>query len=193
MPASALPMVKTLRCSCGSFANIANVVAGKLPLNLWMQECPEPKTHGQNQTGCWPKLTVANSTPLWSGSSTCFARSVSHLLRALEDVPLAGYRICFPFRAGGYLDADGEDGFYGSRGRGGARAQSHHRSVRAGLRNAKAKGRRLGRPRKIQDAGTITRLRRQGRSWRAIGVELAISATTAYCEARKGRLEIPPR
>jgi DNA invertase Pin-like site-specific DNA recombinase len=37
--------------------------------------------------------------------------------------------------------------------------------VRAGLRNARAKGKRLGRPKKVLDAPEIARLRAQGRSW----------------------------
>ena len=40
--------------------------------------------------------------------------------------------------------------------------------VRAGLRNAKAKGRKLGRPRISVDSQEIARLRAQGRSWSTI-------------------------
>jgi len=40
--------------------------------------------------------------------------------------------------------------------------------VRAGLRNARAKGKRLGRPRVVLDAARIARLRTQGRSIREI-------------------------
>jgi DNA invertase Pin-like site-specific DNA recombinase len=40
--------------------------------------------------------------------------------------------------------------------------------VRAGLRNARAKGRRLGRPRVIVDAARIASLREQGHSWSQI-------------------------
>ena len=40
--------------------------------------------------------------------------------------------------------------------------------VRSGLRNARAKGRRLGRPRVALDAARIAALRAQGRSWREI-------------------------
>jgi len=43
--------------------------------------------------------------------------------------------------------------------------------VRAGLRNARAKGRRLGRPRVIVDASRIATLRTQGRSWAQIKTE----------------------
>ena len=47
--------------------------------------------------------------------------------------------------------------------------------VRAGLRNARAKGRRLGRPRVIVDASRIASLREQGRSWSQIKDETGIS------------------
>jgi len=51
--------------------------------------------------------------------------------------------------------------------------------VRAGLRNARAKGKRLGRPRAIVDAYKIATLRVQGRSWMQIVSELRISKGTA--------------
>ncbi len=51
--------------------------------------------------------------------------------------------------------------------------------VRAGLRNARAKGRRLGRPRVIVDASKIASLRAQGRSWAQIVVETGASKGTA--------------
>ena len=50
--------------------------------------------------------------------------------------------------------------------------------VRAGLRNAKAKGKRLGRPRKAVDRSRIARLRRSGTSWAAIGRELGVGEAT---------------
>jgi DNA invertase Pin-like site-specific DNA recombinase len=51
--------------------------------------------------------------------------------------------------------------------------------VRAGLRNARAKGKRLGRPRKVLDASRIASLRAVGRSWRTIARQLGCSARTA--------------
>jgi DNA invertase Pin-like site-specific DNA recombinase len=51
--------------------------------------------------------------------------------------------------------------------------------VRAGLRNARAKGRRLGRPRVIVDASRIASLREQGHSWSQITDELRIGKGTA--------------
>jgi len=51
--------------------------------------------------------------------------------------------------------------------------------VRAGIRNARAKGRRLGRPRVFVDASKIAALRTQGRSWSQIVAELGIGKGTA--------------
>ena len=120
-----------------------------------------------------------------------FARSVSHLLRTLETFRSLGIEFVSLSEQVDTSTPTGKMVFTVL----GAVAELERslitERVRAGLRNAKAKGRRLGRPRKVSDAGTITRLRRQGQSWRAIGVELGISATTAYCEARRRRLEIP--
>jgi DNA invertase Pin-like site-specific DNA recombinase len=51
--------------------------------------------------------------------------------------------------------------------------------VRAGLRNARNKGTRLGRPRVGVDASRIADLRGQGRSWAEIKAELGVSKGTA--------------
>jgi DNA invertase Pin-like site-specific DNA recombinase len=51
--------------------------------------------------------------------------------------------------------------------------------VRAGLRNARAKGKRLGRPRVVVDASRIKSLRSQGRSWSEIVAEVGIGKGTA--------------
>jgi DNA invertase Pin-like site-specific DNA recombinase len=51
--------------------------------------------------------------------------------------------------------------------------------VMAGLRNARARGKKIGRPRKPLDISKIIRLRREGRSWREIGGRLGVGATTA--------------
>ena len=44
--------------------------------------------------------------------------------------------------------------------------------MKAGLRNAKAKGKKLGRPRLVADRSQIARLRTQGRSLREIAAKL---------------------
>jgi DNA invertase Pin-like site-specific DNA recombinase len=56
--------------------------------------------------------------------------------------------------------------------------------VRAGLRNARAKGRQLGRPRVVVDTAEIVRLRDSGASWPQIARELGVSLGTVYRAAR---------
>lgn len=50
--------------------------------------------------------------------------------------------------------------------------------VRAGLRNARAKGKRLGRPRVAVDGAKVAALRRDGASWRAIARRLGVAPGT---------------
>lgn len=52
--------------------------------------------------------------------------------------------------------------------------------VRAGLRNARAKGKRLGRPRAAVSETEIATLRASGVSWRKIAEQLGIGVGTAY-------------
>jgi len=52
--------------------------------------------------------------------------------------------------------------------------------VKAGLRNARAKGRRLGRPRVNVDKGKIDALRASGASWRAIATKLGVGVGTVH-------------
>jgi DNA invertase Pin-like site-specific DNA recombinase len=51
--------------------------------------------------------------------------------------------------------------------------------VKAGLRNARAKGKRLGRPRKLLPDSRIASLRARGCSWRTIARQIGCSARTA--------------
>src|SRR6478736_7744020 len=52
--------------------------------------------------------------------------------------------------------------------------------VRAGLRNAKAKGKRIGRPRQRVDCSKVLQLRAEGLSWRAISERLKLGLGTVY-------------
>jgi len=52
--------------------------------------------------------------------------------------------------------------------------------VKAGLRNAKAKGRRLGRPRVVVDQAEISAMRDSGASWRTIAEKLGVGLGTAH-------------
>ncbi|MGB6624085.1 MAG: recombinase family protein, partial [Candidatus Acidiferrales bacterium] len=56
--------------------------------------------------------------------------------------------------------------------------------VRAGLRNARAKGKKLGRPRVAVDAARIAHLRASGASWPSIAREMGVSVGTVYAAAK---------
>ena len=57
--------------------------------------------------------------------------------------------------------------------------------VRAGLRHARAKGKRLGRPRKSVDAAEVRSLRAPGKSWRMIARKTDVSVGTVFAAARE--------
>ena len=113
-----------------------------------------------------------------------FSRSVSHLCRALETfdaLDIQFVSLCeqvdtstptgkLVFTILGAV-AEGERNLIAER-------------VRAGLRNAKAKGKRLGRPRKCVDVGQINSLRASGHSWRKIAAMTGLSVGTVYAATR---------
>src|SRR5580700_89539 len=108
-----------------------------------------------------------------------FARSVSHLLRALETFSALGIAFVSLSEQMDTTTPTGKMTFTVL----GAVAELERslivERVRAGLRNAKAKGKRLGRPRVFADVPRIAALRAQGRSWREIVLETGISKGSA--------------
>ena len=113
-----------------------------------------------------------------------FSRSVSHLCRALETfnaLDIQFVSLCeqvdtstptgkLVFTILGAV-AEGERNLIAER-------------VRAGLRNARAKGKCLGRPRKAVDVDRINSLRASGHSWRSIAGLMKLSVGTVYGAAR---------
>ena len=113
-----------------------------------------------------------------------FSRSVSHLCRALETfnaLDIEFVSLCeqvdtntptgkLVFTILGAV-AEGERNLIAER-------------VRAGLRNARAKGKRLGRPTKSVDVDRINALRASGQSWRSIAAAMKLSVGTVYAAAR---------
>jgi len=57
--------------------------------------------------------------------------------------------------------------------------------LRAGLRHARAKGKRLGRPKKSVDSVRIASLRVAGDSWRTIAQKLDVSVGTVFAAAQR--------
>lgn len=113
-----------------------------------------------------------------------FSRSVSHLCRALEtfnSLDIQFVSLCeqvdtntptgkLVFTILGAV-AEGERNLIAER-------------VRSGLRNARAKGKRLGRPTKCVDVDRINALRVAGHSWRTIAGMMKLSVGTVYAATR---------
>lgn len=108
-----------------------------------------------------------------------FARSVSHLLRALETFRALGIEFVSLSEQVDTSTPTGKMIFTVL----GAVAELERsliaERVRAGLRHAKAKGKRLGRPTKHVDPTEVAALRAQGLSWRKLGLRLGVSPTKA--------------
>ena len=109
-----------------------------------------------------------------------FARSVSHLLRALETFNALGIAFVSLSEQMDTTTPTGKMVFTVL----GAVAELERsliaERVRAGLRNARAKGKRLGRPPVSVDAVRIGRLRAQGHSLREIAGELGYSRSLVH-------------
>jgi DNA invertase Pin-like site-specific DNA recombinase len=108
-----------------------------------------------------------------------FARSVSHLLRALETFKALGIDFVSFSEQMDTSTPAGKMVFTVL----GAVAELERsltvERVRAGLRNARAKGKTLGRPRVSVDAAKIASLRATGASWTTICHETGLSKGTA--------------
>lgn len=113
-----------------------------------------------------------------------FARSVSHLLRALDTFRVLGIEFVSLSESLDTATPAGRMVFTVL----GAVAELERsliaERVRAGLRNAKAKGRKLGRPRVAVDVAQIARLRAQKRSWPQIAAEMGLSVGKVYQAGR---------
>ena len=109
-----------------------------------------------------------------------FGRSLKHLVNSLAD--LSAYGIAF-ISLRDNLDLSTPSGRLMFQIIGAMaefeRALIQER-VRAGLRNAKAKGKRIGRPRLVVDSARVLELRAQGRSWRDISAYLKLGLGTVY-------------
>lgn len=108
-----------------------------------------------------------------------FARSVSHLLRALETFHALGVGFVSLSESLDTSTPAGKMVFTVL----GAVAELERsliaERVKAGLRNARAKGKRLGRPRVTVDAARIASLRAQGASWHDVCEKTGLSKGTA--------------
>ena len=107
-----------------------------------------------------------------------FARSTSHLLRALETFQALGIHFVSLSEAIDTSTPAGKLVFVVL----GAVAELERslivERVKAGLRNARAKGKRLGRPKRILNVERISALRAQGLGWKMIAADMGVGVGT---------------
>jgi DNA invertase Pin-like site-specific DNA recombinase len=112
-------------------------------------------------------------------------RSLAHLVRLLEDLRACNVELV-SFSEGLYFTTTSGKLLYQMLS---AFAEFERdcirERVRSGLRNARAKGKRLGRPSKVVDATTVALLRGQGVTWRSIATQLGVGIATAYRAAQQ--------
>jgi DNA invertase Pin-like site-specific DNA recombinase len=114
-----------------------------------------------------------------------FARSTSHLLKALET--FQSLKIDFVSLTEG-IDTSTPVGamvftILGAVGQ--MERELIRERIRAGVRNARAKGRRLGRPRVVVDASAVAYMRAEGQSYRAIADKLGISVGSIHASVQQ--------
>ena len=109
-----------------------------------------------------------------------FARSVSHLLRALETFNALGIQFV---SLAEQVDTSTPTGKMIFTVLGAVSELERNlivERVHSGLRHARAKGKRLGRPPKTVDAARIAAMRERGNSWRTIAREMKLSVGTVF-------------
>jgi DNA invertase Pin-like site-specific DNA recombinase len=115
-----------------------------------------------------------------------FARSVSHLLRALDTFRVLGIEFVSLSEALETATPAGRMVFTVL----GAVAELERsliaERVRAGLRNARANGKKLGRPKRILNERRISALRAQGLGWKAIARDMGVGIGTILRHAGVG-------
>lgn len=107
-----------------------------------------------------------------------FARSLRHLVNALEEFRALGIQFVSIHEGVDTSTPNGRliFGIFASIAE--FERELIRDRVRSGLRNARAKGRRLGRPRKFVDAARIAVLRAQGLAWAKIADSLELGEGT---------------
>jgi DNA invertase Pin-like site-specific DNA recombinase len=114
-----------------------------------------------------------------------FGRSLKHLVNAIAD--LAAYGVAF-ISLRDNLDLSTPSGrlmFQIIAAMAEFERALIQERVKAGMRNARAKGKRVGRPPRIVDNAKVAALRTSGASWRSIARKLGVGVATLYRAAAR--------
>jgi DNA invertase Pin-like site-specific DNA recombinase len=114
-------------------------------------------------------------------------RSLAHLVRLLEDFNACGVELVSFSEGLDFTTSTGKLMFQMISAFAEFERDCIRERVRAGLRNARAKGKRLGRPKKVLDAARIAALRAQGLGWIKISREMGVGVGTVLRVAQEAR------
>jgi DNA invertase Pin-like site-specific DNA recombinase len=117
-----------------------------------------------------------------------FARSTRHLLSALEEFKSLGIQFISYQENIDTSSPMGQALFTMVSAVAQLERDLIRERVTAGVRNARAKGKRLGRPTRIKDQALVASLRKAGKSYREIAASLGVSTSTVHAVARKASL-----
>jgi DNA invertase Pin-like site-specific DNA recombinase len=121
-----------------------------------------------------------------------FARSLRHLVNALEEFRALGIQFVSIHEGVDTSTPNGRliFGIFASIAE--FERELIRDRVRSGLRNARAKGKRLGRPRVVVSRSRIDVLRKDGRSWANIAEELGVGEGTVRRAAQASAKNLVP-
>jgi DNA invertase Pin-like site-specific DNA recombinase len=122
-----------------------------------------------------------------------FARSVSHLARALDEFRALGIEFVSLHEAIDTSTPMGRAMFHIAGAFAELEREIIRERVKAGLANAKQRGKRLGRPRVIVDVWKLRQAIGRGLSARAIAREFRVSPTTVLAALRGCPEILPPK
>jgi DNA invertase Pin-like site-specific DNA recombinase len=123
-----------------------------------------------------------------------FARSLRHLVNALEEFRALGIQFVSLHEGVDTSTPNGRliFGIFASIAE--FERELIRERVKSGLRNARAKGKRLGRPKVVLDAARIADLRKAGLGWQKIAKEMGVGVSTVLRiaqEASEGHSKNP--
>jgi DNA invertase Pin-like site-specific DNA recombinase len=174
---------KTQRCRLANFENTLSAAAGPSPVNVDIGiSGTKEKRPELDRLVADAHRRRFDAVVVWKFDR--FARSVSHLLRALETLKAQGIEfVSFSEQ----LDTSTPAGKLVFTVLGAVAELERSlivERVKAGLRNARSKGKKLGRPRVYPDVHRIAALRAEGLSWAKIGERLGVGEGTVYRAAQ---------
>jgi len=164
-------------CTSPSYASMFLSEGLPSEKNLWTRECLRKRIR--------PELERLNKRVKRGGIDAVivsrfdrFARSTAELARALEEFDALGVDFISLYEQIDTTTLGGRLAYHVFAAAAEFEAGLIRERIKAGLRAARRRGKRLGRPPTKVDIEEVTRLRAAGLGWRAIGNRMGLAAST---------------